>query len=47
MANTEHKTIRVPESLYQRSKAWCDEHDRSFAYLVRVALTAFLDSLKA
>lgn len=45
MANTEHKSIRVPEDLYQRSMVWCEEHDRSFAYLVKKALTLFLSSI--
>lgn len=37
-------SIKVFDDLYKRALEWCDENDRSFSYLVRVAVEKYLSS---
>ena len=37
-------SIKVFDDLYERATEWCKQNDRSFGYLVRIALEQFLSS---
>lgn len=40
-------SFAIEDDLREQADKWCKEHDRTFSYLIRIALKQFLSSINS